>query len=223
MQDFGGFRLLQHATDSMVWLNQTIPVGPCDEDDLQKLLVRYQEIGGVPWFEFFPALSPELPDMLSRAGLTSLHEMPVMTLARDQWIDVPFDHKARLANLSDYMEGMRSAAEAFGGEGEIDVESLSKSIESGQSIVAVAYREDQIVGMAQAIGTKEIRELAGIGIRPEWRRKGFAAAMIQCLLAKHFGSGGELAWLTPGDDGAESLYLKCGFVEISKQVCYGRV
>ncbi|MBC8064548.1 MAG: GNAT family N-acetyltransferase [Chlorobia bacterium] len=217
----GGFVYLRHASDSMKWLNQTIPVGPVTEANLDSLLVRYRETDRVPFFEFFPDLAPNLPTMLEAHGLTKFNEMPIMTLRRSDWSKKPYEEQAHSATFDDLKPGFEALSEAFGGPLPGGTEELWRAMETGRILAAVGYCGDEIVAMGQAVGTREIRELAGIGTRAAWRRQGFAAAVIESLLDQHFSSGGVLAWLTPGDDGAESVYSGCGFKSVGKQVCYG--
>lgn len=102
-----------------------------------------------------------------------------------------------------------------------DVESKAKSIEAGRLLSAVGFDGDQIVATGSAIGTRQVREIAGIGTRPAWRRQGYVTAVVDCLLDRHFTLGGELAWLTPGDAEAQSVYAKIGFRTIGVQATYG--
>jgi GNAT superfamily N-acetyltransferase len=54
-------------------------------------------------------------------------------------------------------------------------------------------------------------ELAGIGVRERFRRRGIAAALTAATAAEAFAAGAELCFLTPGDDGAERVYARAGF------------
>lgn len=221
VERIGGFIYLRHATDPMKWLNQSIPVGAVSQYDLDALIERYRETDRQPFFEFFPDLAPDLPGMLEAQGLVKFNEMPIMTLRQSDWSKKAYEAQARRATFDDLGPGFEALSEAFGGPMPGGSEELWKAIEAGRILAAVGYQDREVVAMGQAIGTREIRELAGIGTRAAWRRHGFAAAVIECLLDQHFSLGGTLAWLTPGDDGAESVYSKCGFNAVGRQVCYG--
>jgi predicted GNAT family acetyltransferase len=52
----------------------------------------------------------------------------------------------------------------------------------------------------------------------KYRRRGYAGVVIRALLDRFFTAGGEIAWLTPGDAGAERLYTNLGFVPTATQL-----
>jgi len=215
----GGFVYLHSPGDSLKWLNQSIPVAPCAPADVRRLIQRYQETQREPWLEFFLDLSPDVPPMLEAEGLVRIQDMPIMVLPRDEWLPARYDHQARIASQPELQPGLEALAEAFGNP--VDSGGVWESICSGRALAAVGFSEHQVVAMGQAVGNAEIREVAGIGTRPSFRRRGYASAVIHCLLDQFFSAGGDVAWLTPGDDGAESVYQRCGFRTGARQVCYG--
>lgn len=221
VERIGGFVYLKHPSDDLVWLNQSVPVATVSTEDLITLLGRYRETNREPFFEFFPVLSPEAPQLLEEAGLTKKHEMPIMVLARDAWRPIDVTAIARPCGTADLGGCLSAAAEAFGSDSMGSIEDLGAGIENGRVLAAVAFKDSEVVASGQAVGTARIREIAGIGTRPDWRRRGYAEGVIHSLLAQHFGQGGELAWLTPGDDGAEALYVRCGFRTVGMQAVYG--
>ena len=218
---FGGFLLLRDPSDRIPYLNQSIPVGECTVEDARELIIRYAELGLKPWFEFFPRIAPGVGEILESLGISRLYEMPIMVMHRSDWHPSPFSHKARLSEREDLAAGLEATAEAFGSPVNGNVESKALSIESGRLLSAVGFEGSQIVASGSAIGTERVREVAGIGTRPAWRRMGYGTAVVECLLERHFTSGGEIAWLTPGDDGAQSTYAKIGFQSIGVQATYG--
>ncbi|QGQ18981.1 GNAT family N-acetyltransferase [Cellulomonas sp. JZ18] len=74
--------------------------------------------------------------------------------------------------------------------------------------VATAYvvRSDGLAGPAAY--------LAGVGVRPEARRRGVAAAVSAWLLRDAFGRGCRFAHLHPDDDAAARVYARLGFTEV---------
>ncbi len=222
VERIGGFTYLRHHSDTLVWLNQTIPTGPCTAEDLQTLIQRCEATGREPFFEFSPELSPEVPHLLESAGLKRIKTMPLMVLLKGEWSPRPYSQKARIPGREDLAPGIRAANEAFGhtGEEESGVERLEAAMADGRLLISVGFSGNEVVAMGQAVGTSRIREVAGVGTRPAFQRQGFGGAVIECLLDQFFTVGGEIAWLTPGDDGAESLYSRLGFRQIATQACY---
>jgi hypothetical protein len=221
LENVGGFAFLRHPSDPLVWLNQSVPVGPCEASDVRDLLRRYEETDRSPWFEFFPSLSPEVPLLLEKAGLHLLHRMPVMALQKQEYRPILLRSAVLSPVGSLVLKGLKVAAEAFNSPAPHSDEGLAESILKGKVLAAVSMDGNRVVAFGQAIGNYRIRELAGIATLPSHRRMGHAESVIACLLCQFFDQGGEIAWLTPGDRGAESLYHKCGFREVGTQVAYG--
>lgn len=217
----GGFLYLRHPSNTLKWLNQSVAVAACDRADAKALLERYLATGRTPWLELFPAICPDAIDAIESIGLRRIGEAPIMAMTSAEWRRVDFTGVARSANREDVVVGSRVAAEAFGSFEPLDAEDTWRSVASGRLLFSVALDGDSVVAAGQAVGTSAIREIVGIGTLPDKRRRGFASAVIHCLLNQHFGSGGELAWLTPGDDGPEDLYGKLGFRTIGVQASYG--
>jgi ribosomal protein S18 acetylase RimI-like enzyme len=55
-------------------------------------------------------------------------------------------------------------------------------------------------------------ELAGIGVREPFRRRGIATAVTARLAREAFAAGVTTAFLTPGDEGAFRVYERAGFM-----------
>jgi ribosomal protein S18 acetylase RimI-like enzyme len=63
---------------------------------------------------------------------------------------------------------------------------------------------------------KGISEIAGIGVRPDARRRGAAGAITALLAREAFARGFELLWLTPGGEEAQRIYARAGFAPASE-------
>lgn len=76
-----------------------------------------------------------------------------------------------------------------------------------------------VVGAGMATPAHEgVSEVAGIGVRMNYRRRGIAGALTACATREAFARGIDLAWLTPGHDEAERIYARAGFVRASEQL-----
>jgi GNAT superfamily N-acetyltransferase len=62
-----------------------------------------------------------------------------------------------------------------------------------------------------AVPMAGVSEIAGVGTRPAFRRRGVAGALVGLLVGHAARQGVELLWLTPGDQGAERVYAAAGF------------
>lgn len=218
--EVGGFVAAFHETETMVYMNPSFPVrsGGLDVD---ALLLAYEERGRKPWLEFALELWPEIPAQLEAAGLQCVHRMPIMVLRQEEW--QPAESSARKPRSEEVREFIEAGHTSFGVEEEVQesqVERTRRSFESGRILAAVVEADGRIVSVGQAVGTPEVREVAGLGTLEDYRRRGYCTAVIRHLLARHFGGGGEIAWLTPGDAGAQRVYEKSGFRELGTQVTY---
>jgi predicted GNAT family acetyltransferase len=219
--EVGGFVAAFHDTEEMVYMNPAFPVQTDGGRDVESLLAAYAERGRKPWLEFAVELWPEVVAELEASGLQCVHRMPVMVLARSEW--EPRDSAAREPRADEVREFMEAGLASFGvteSVKESQVERTRKSFDSGRVLASLVEKDERIVSVGQAVGTAEVREVAGLGTLEAYRRQGYCTAVIQDLLARHFGGGGEVAWLTPGDEGARRVYEKSGFRPVGTQVTY---
>lgn len=231
----GNLLTLFSASDPLVYLNQTVPVGDVSSADLEQLEQACRERGRTPFFEFHEELWPQAAQTLADWGYQCTHRMPVMTMTAAQWTADGGDLalcEARIAKDADVAEMWRVGRAAFEPDTVVTDEELEKEqqrtertirqMRVGGALAAVGIADQQVISIGMAVGTPEIREIAGIATLPNFQRKGYATAVIRVLLDAFFSAGGKIAWLTPGDDGAQSLYAKLGFEPKATQVAYQR-
>jgi hypothetical protein len=217
----GGFVVLFHPSDHLLWMNQSMPVGDVVGGDVVELLRVYSERDRSPWLEFSPELWPEGPAVLEAHGLTCQHTMPVMVMYREEWTHRDTSARpvlkdevgAMVETASLVFEGVKASPES--------VSRTQKQVEKGNVLASVVQVGDEIISCGQAIGTSSVREIAGLATLEEHRRRGHCSAVVWELLGRHFGADGSLAWLTPGDETARRLYAGLGFRPIGTQVTYG--
>lgn len=219
----GGFIVMLSPDDPMIWINYAVPTAPPTSDDVDAMVTVFEAANRTPRLEFFADLWPAVPGLLEEKGFTCEKRMPIMILPRDE---VRGDLSHRLttkAAVADDVPVLRQVlGEAFGEMDSSPEDGTRTAIESDRYLAAISYLDGEPAAAGFAVGTGKIREIAGIGTRPDFRRKGAAGAVISELLARFFEAGGELAWLTPGDDGAQALYERLGFRTVAWQVCYQR-
>ena len=59
-------------------------------------------------------------------------------------------------------------------------------------------------------------EIAGIAVVESHRRRGIAGAITARLAVELFAGGVTTAFLTPGDEGAQSVYARAGFADTTE-------
>jgi ribosomal protein S18 acetylase RimI-like enzyme len=113
--------------------------------------------------------------------------------------------------------------EAFGDPtppGPADLASMRAGMERG-TLVVLAREESSGEAAGAGVCTpieSGVTEIAGIGVRPGFRRRGIASAVTAGLTADSFNRGATLAWLTLGDEDAQRIYARAGFQPIGEML-----
>jgi ribosomal protein S18 acetylase RimI-like enzyme len=118
---------------------------------------------------------------------------------------------------ADLIGAEQARAEAFGGPSH-GPGGLRRTLKYG-GVVAAARdsASGAIVGAGTAMPPIDgISELTGIGVRPDFRRRGIAGALTARLTREAFDKGVTLVWLTPGGKEAERIYARAGFTAVSE-------
>ena len=220
----GGFEVMLTPSDPLVWINYAVPVASASLAGIDEMVAVFRDAGRVPRLEFFVSLWPEVATRLEEKGFRCEKRMPIMVLERSNWRGLDHEHDVRPVDYSTYSSMNLTLAEAFGGEAPEESDPYDdpsfQRIMAGKSLASVVLADGKVVGAGFGIGTEQVREIAGIGTLKAYRQKGIASAVIADLLDRFFGEGGEVAWLTPGDEGAQSVYARLGFVPVAEQVVY---
>lgn len=214
----GGFVTLITAEDPLTYLNYAVPIAPPTTGDCQALIVHFMEVARSPRLEYFVDLWPQVGPMLEEHGFSVERTAPIMALRREEYAGG--NTKARPAGPNDASSIRTVAGIAFGMESDPASDANTALSLADGSLLGAVSEAESVVASGMAIGTARVREIAGIATLPEFRRQGHARAVICCLLNQFFGSRGEVAWLTPGDNGAERLYESLGFRTVGTQVNY---
>lgn len=185
----------------------------------------------VPRIELFEELWPELGPALEQAGWVCEACAPVMVLDAGGLAAGPAADGVALLGEGTarglVREFIRAVEAVFGMPpsaetgGEIDV--LMRDLAGGATLCAASLVDGRPVSGGSLIGLGAEAELAGVWTAEDHRRQGRAEAVCRALLGHFFGHGGELAWLSAGDDDSERLYRRLGFVPVGTQLNYARL
>ncbi|MEI7984618.1 MAG: GNAT family N-acetyltransferase [Armatimonadota bacterium] len=221
----GGFVVLLTPDDPLIWINYAVPTSEATPDDVDEMTSVFRKANRTPRLEFFADLWSDTITSLEQRGFICEKQMPIMVLNRDEWQGLKHNHEICGIDAQMFHEFNKVLSEAFGMD---SVETTSdplddpnyQRIASGATLACIAIKDGRVVGGGLGVGTQEIREIAGIGTLKDFRKQGIASAVIAHLLDQFFAQGGEIAWLTPGDDSAQSVYSNLGFRTIAEQVVY---
>ncbi len=170
-----------------------------------------------PRLEYIAAAAPEVESALLRRGFATEKRYPILTCVAAMVRDIPgFDVLEARAD-EDIVAAAEALSEAYGNDAPYP-DPLRRLIEQG-GLLAIVRDGGTVAGAGMATPQHEgVTEIAGIGVRDRFRRRGIAGAVTSFLTRMAFARGATLAWLTPGSDGAERVYERAGFRRASEQL-----
>ena len=219
------FAIFLNEESDVFFLNSAIPIRMPEESDIDEMVRIFREHNRMPYLEIFQETWPELCARLDRKGFSIQAEYPTMICMKDELVAFSSGHLSThlLTPDDDFTEYFAIGREAFGG-GDFQVSKAhfartKQQIRNGLLRCAVTSVDGNSAASACTTPFEGVCELAGVGTRRAFRRRGAARAVSSFLLEDHFKSG-DLAWLSAGDDAAQSLYEKLGFRLAGTQVNY---
>ncbi|WP_342235443.1 GNAT family N-acetyltransferase [Inquilinus sp. OTU3971] len=226
--DVGPFALfVSEASDDPIQ-SFAVPVAPAPDwrPAVVELQQAFDAAGRRFRIEFFRELHPALSPTLYAMGYEREMEAPLMILHRDAYRPAP-DGPARLLAAEDEaaLDGLMLVQhEAFDqpldAAGEADFRArLRQGLARGSRRAALARLDGTPAASGLLLIGGDTAELAAVGTRPAFRRRGLAQAVCRQLLDAYF-AGGDLAWLSAAA-GAEPLYAKLGFRPVGTQLNFG--
>jgi ribosomal protein S18 acetylase RimI-like enzyme len=189
-------------------------------DDVAALVCAYRERGRVPRLEYLPTLAPAVEPALVDSGFALEARAPLMVLRTLAAASPPSGVELVEA---DSEQDVRAAAaaqhEAYGEPDEPTdgwVEGVLRSIAAGGLLVLARDAQTQeAAGGGQCTPPQAgASELAAIGVRPAFRRRGIAAAMTSWLAARMRGRGADLVYLTAAGETEAGIYARVGFERV---------
>lgn len=216
----GPFDLFVHPTVDRPSAGYAIPAAgarPTDED-AERLLDAFAAAGRTPRLEYLPALAPDVEAVLVRRGFVVEARLRLMACRPGEHRPLPAPAGTTLDDVDPATapaaarDLLRTQLRGFGDA--VDEEAVHRDGPIRVTVPAVLARvEGEPAGGGQCLPPQAgTAELVGIAVLPRFRRRGIAAAVTSRLLERAFGTGVELAVLTPGDDDTARIYARCGFV-----------
>ncbi len=192
-------------------------------DDIAGFIEASEAHGRTPRLEYVPGLAPMVEPALLAAGFVVECRTPLMTCLPGQVVELAVPAGITLlqpATVDEIHEMATAQHEAYGGgtPSPEDVAWLQDSLAAGA--IAVLARETQ-TGVATGGGVCTVpigaaSEVAGIGVREAFRRRGIAGALTARLTQEAFASGVTLAFLMAATDVEARIYARAGFTEIGE-------
>lgn len=224
--DVDGFRLFLSPETPMIYANYAVPTrAGTGLSEVRAMVAAFHKHESTPRLEFRAETNPLLSKSLEAAGFELEAEQPLMACDRALFVPQVSSNVEveRLGADSDFVGFLAVANEAFGMDEPLTperVELSRKSVLNGHWMMALGRIDGEPAGTGYLGPFEGVAELAGIGTRPVHRRKGVAQTVSSVLMRDFFDQGGELAWLSTGDDTAKAVYERLGFRTVGTQMNY---
>ncbi len=206
------------------FLNYAIP----DDDatpqasDIAALIATFARRRRKPRLEYICEAAPRVEAALTAQGFAIEKRYPILICAPAQARDLPMAKGFALERTRSDLEIIAASvalAEAYGQNTPHPDPAIRMVAAGGVMVLARDTASGEVAGAGMATVPHEgVCEVAGIGVRAAYRRRGIAGALTGRIAREAFARGATLAWLTPGDEGPERIYVRAGFARASEQL-----
>ena len=192
--------------------------------EVDGLVTAYQRRGRAPRLEYLTAAAPAVEAALLAAGFAVEGRLAVMACSREALVDLPAPEGIELVmpDSEEEVLGLVGAqGEAYGGflSGPAeDAARMRRNLAAGG--IAVLARDvetgEPAGGGICSVPEDGITEIASVGVRPAFRRRGIAGAVVARLTGEAFAAGVTLPFLTPESEAEERIYARAGYTRVSE-------
>jgi ribosomal protein S18 acetylase RimI-like enzyme len=203
------------------FLNYAIPDDGArpSRSDVDGLTHAYQRRELLPRVEFLADTAPDAETALLAAGWSVERRIPVMLCPPEAGVALPAPAGIELLvpDSDDELRGMLAAQyEAFDQPVIVPDADIAKARERIRAGGFAVLARDATTGEAAGGGAAEAvvdgtSEVAGIGVRSAFRRRGIGAAMTAFLTGAVHEAGGRTVFLTPAGVPEQRLYARVGY------------
>ncbi len=221
----GPFLATFDPTSVSPYLNYAVPDDGAEptREDVDALVAAYEARERSPRLEYIPLVAPAVEPTLLDAGFAVEGRLPLMTCGPEE---------ARIA-VPDGIELLApSTPDEYRGAAEVQWEAYEEPEampdDAGDRLRRTAENGGVVV-LARSVTTKEaagagictapqdgVTELAGIGVRESYRRRGIAPAMTGWLAKEAYAKGMSLVFLMARGEAEARIYERAGFVRRSE-------
>jgi N-acetylglutamate synthase-like GNAT family acetyltransferase len=207
------------------YLNYAIP----DDDaapshaDIDALADAYRRRDRKPRLEYIPSVAPAVEPALLASGFAVEYRTPLMIYRGSPPTVVTPPEIELVAPVTE--EDFRGAAtvqwEAYEERGSLTqqaIDSLRRTVEAGGIVVlAREAATNEPTGAGLCTGAHDCTtELAAVGVRKAFRRRGIALAMAQWLTQQALARGIDNVFLMAEGEAEERIYARAGFETVSE-------
>ncbi len=196
------------------------------EGDVEALVAAYCKRGRTPRLEYVAAAAPAVESVLLAGGFVVEGRLAAMICSPDSLVDlaVPEEIELVLPRSGEEVSGLVTAqGEAYGGflTGPAeDAARMRRNLAAGAiALLARAVGSgDAAGGGICSVPEDGVTEIASVGVRRAYRRRGIAGAVVARLTREAFEAGVTLPFLTPESEAVERIYARAGFHRVGEIV-----
>ncbi|GAA0586290.1 hypothetical protein GCM10010172_84470 [Paractinoplanes ferrugineus] len=193
--------------------------------DVAKLIEEFRAVSRRPRLEYVVSAAPGLEELLLAAGFTVEERHEYLTCEPGSLVVPPtpagitLTEPATPAELAAMIDAQNRA---FGGDqepSEADIARIGRLRSQGGVAVMALTESSGCAGGGLAVPPSEgVSEVAGIAVRPEFRRRGLAGAITAGVTERLFTAGADLAWLEAAGAGSWRVYERIGYRPAGKRL-----
>ncbi len=221
----GSFLASSDPTSANIYRNYAVPNDEANPkpSEISALVGWYEQRSRVARLEYLPGAAPRVEQALILSGFSAEGRLPLMISKMETGKQFWCPEAIEIVTAQDDVT-LRAAAhaqnEAYGEANttEADVTRLRRTIQSGGMVLLA---RDSQTGEPAGAGLYSapfggVTEIAAIGVRPRFRRRGIARALTSQLNTAAIDSGIHVPFLMAAGQAEERLYTRAGFVTCSE-------
>jgi ribosomal protein S18 acetylase RimI-like enzyme len=193
--------------------------------DVAELIEEFRAASLKPRLEYVVSTAPALEQLLLDAGFTVEERHDYLTCTPGT-LDVPPTPEGfalrEPASPDDRRAMIDAQNRAFGGDAEpseADIARITRTQTQGGVAVMAVTSSSECVGGGLAVSPNGgVSEVAGIAVRPEFRRRGLAGAITADVTRRLFAGGAEIAWLEASGPDSWRVYERIGYRPTGKRL-----
>lgn len=224
-EQIGSFLATFSVHSNNPFLNYAIPDDNAlpSSANVNALITAYKQRSRIPRLEYITQLAPSVEGALLAAGFTVEGRLPLMTCIPGSQQNLPVPEGIELIIPASHGELFATIAVQNEAYGELAptpdaVVRIKASVAAGQIVILA-----RVTSTGEAVGAgictvpnNGMTEIAAIGVRAPFRRRGVAGAITTRLACEAFNKGVTVAFLMAAHEAEERIYIQAGFSKIGE-------
>jgi ribosomal protein S18 acetylase RimI-like enzyme len=224
-EQIGSFLATFSRSSDNPFLNYAIPDDNATPSpaEVAALIAAYEQRSRKPRLEYVTQLAPAVEGVLIDAGFCIEGHLPLMTCTPESAQSLPVPPGIELilpVSDTDLLTTISVQNEAYGESlpESSAIANLRNSLDAGGlAVLARTIATGEPVGAGVCtIPSHQTTEIAGIGVRSAFRRRGVAGAMTTRLVQESFAAGISFPFLMAAQEAEKRIYDRAGFFAIGE-------